>query len=49
LPKVYIRGYETAKKKVNFNAKKIYIHAKKKYISEEKVYRIYQKHAKKFI
>ena len=39
--KVYIRGYETAKK--------VYIDAKKIYISHKKVYNIYQKNAKKFI
>ncbi len=45
--KVYIRGYQTAKK-VNFEAKKVYFEAKKVNILEEKVYIIYQKNAKKF-
>jgi hypothetical protein len=38
--KVYIRGYQTAKK--------VYFQAKKVYIFEEKVYIIYQKNAEKF-
>ena len=45
--KIYIRGYETAKK-VYFQAKKVYFEAKKVYIFEEKVYIIYQKNAEKF-
>ena len=41
MKKVYIRGYETAKK--------VYFDAKKVYIFHEKVYNIYQRIAKKFI
>ncbi len=44
--KVYIRGYQTAKK-VYFEAKKVYFEAKKVYIFEEKVYMIYRKKCQK--
>jgi hypothetical protein len=40
--KIYIRGYQTAKK-VHFEAKKLTLKQKKVYIFEEKVYNIYQK------
>ncbi len=45
--KVYIRGYQTAKK-VNFEAKKVYFEAKKVHIFEDKDYNIYKKNAKWF-